>query len=122
MLYPPTILGDLDPLLPLFGQVVAGSCLLLDSCSVSLLFPPANDEEQLWHVAACSAEIDGFSGSRQGVLDESETWAQGVGGRRIAQRYVGEYSVPHDIMHVNLIVLSVVRWPRCALLPLHIEL
>lgn len=35
-------------------------------------------------------EANGVSGNRQGVLGDSETWAQGVGGRRITQRYVGE--------------------------------
>ena len=36
-------------------------------------------------------DAHGASGSRQGVLDESEVWAQGVGGPRITQRYVGQY-------------------------------
>lgn len=33
-----------------------------------------------WHVA----------GKRQGLLDGADTWTQGVGGRRMLQRYVGK--------------------------------
>lgn len=51
-------------------------------------------------IAACSEEIEGQTGvgfsGRQGVLDNSQIWAQGVGARRMLQRYVGEKHSPHE--------------------------
>ena len=50
--------------------------------------------------AACSEEIDGGLSNRQGLLDDSETWAQGVGGRRMVQRYVGMSPATPEFMYV----------------------
>lgn len=49
-----------------------------------------------WRIWLCfvayseEIEANGLCGSRQGVLGDSESWTQGVGARRITQRYVGE--------------------------------
>ena len=59
--------------------------------------------------AACSEELDASAGpdscDRQGVLEgSSETWAQGVGARRMLQRYVGE---PHNGLAHYMHILQV---------------
>ena len=40
------------------------------------------------------------------MLDDSETWAQSVGGRRMVQRYVGELLVTPEIMSVLIRVAT----------------
>ena len=50
--------------------------------------------------AACSEEIDAGLSSRQGLLDDLETWGPDVGGRHMVHRYVGASLTMPDILCV----------------------